>query len=132
MSASARSAIVQQSVLGEMADQSWVGSVFHDRCRPRLTPGVLHPPQIHVAPVEGALGRVLVCGSGVGIPDLHRRVDVKDPPVVAPLHDFAAIDIPRQVDEQVSGREKPPQQTPQVFRCYAIPDEGHALLNPGL
>ncbi len=51
---------------------------------------------------------------------------------MAPLHDFAAINIPRQIDEQSSGREKAAQQAPQVFRRHAIPDEGHALLNPGL
>ena len=123
---------VQERVLGEMADQAGVRSVFDHRRRPGLAPRGDHPPQIHVAPVEGPLGRVLVFGSGVGIPELHRRVHVKDAAVVAPLHDFAAIDIPRQIDEQVSGGEVLPQQAPQVFRRHAILDESHALLDPGL
>ena len=96
---------VQERVLGEMADQAGVRSVFDHRRRPRLAPRGDHPPQIHVAPVEGSLGRVLVVDSTVGIPDLHRRVHIKDAPVVAPLHDFATINIPRQVDEEVSGGE---------------------------
>ena len=123
---------VEQRVLGEMADQAGVRSVFDHRRRPGLAPRGDHPPQIHVAPVEGSLGRVLVFGSGVGIPELHRRVHIEDAPVVAPLHDFATIDIPRQVDEEVSGREVLSQQAPQVLRRHAILDESHALLDPGL
>ena len=123
---------VQQRLLGEMADQAGVGSVFDHRRRPRLAPLGDHPPQIHVAPVEGSLGRVLVVGSSVGIPELYRRVHIEDAPVVAPLHDFATIDVPRQVDQEVSGREVLSQQAPQVLRRHAILDEGHALLDPGL
>ena len=115
-----------------MADQAGVGSVFDHRRWPGLAPLGDHPPQIHVAPVEGPLGGVLVVGSGVGIPELHRRVHIEDAPVVAPLHDFAAIDIPRQVDQQVSGREVLSQQAPHVLRRHAVLDEGHALLDPGL
>ncbi len=123
---------VEERLLGEMADQAWVGSVFDHRRRPRFAPRGDHPPQIHVAPVQGSLGRVLVFRSSVGIPELYRRVHIEDAPVVAPLHDFATIDIPRQVDEEVSGRDVLSQQVPQVLRRHAILDESHALLDPRL
>ena len=123
---------VQERVLGEMADQAGVRSVFDHRRRPGLTPRGDHPPQIHVAPVEGSLGGVLVVGSSVGIPELYRGVHIEDAPVVAPLHDFATINVPRQVDEEVSGGEVLSQQAPQVLRCHTILDESHALLDPGL
>ena len=51
---------------------------------------------------------------------------------MAPLHDFATINIPRQIDEEVSGGEVLSQQAPQVLRGHAILDESHALLDPGL
>src|SRR4030095_16300596 len=38
----------------------------------------------------------------------------------------------RQVDEEVPGRDVLTQQRAQVLRRHAIPDEGHALLDPGL
>ena len=83
-------------------------------------------------PVERPLGRVLVVRPGVRVPDLDRRVDVQHALVVAPLDDLAAIDVPRQVDEQVPGRDVLAQQRAQILRRHAIPDEGHALLDPGL
>ena len=75
---------------------------------------------------------MLVLGSGVRIPELYRRVHIEDATVVAPLHDFATIDIPRQVDQQVSVRDVLSQQASQVLRSHAILDESHALLDPGL
>ena len=55
-----------------------------------------------MAPVEGALGRVFVVGSGVGIPELYRRVHVENAAVVAPLQDFAGVNVPCQVDQEVA------------------------------
>ena len=115
-----------------MADQARVRAVLEHRRGPRLAPAGDHPPQVHVAPVEGPLGRVLVVRPAIGVPELHRRVDVEHATVVAPLHDFAAIDVPRQIDEQVAGREVLAQQAAQVLRRHAILDEGYALLDPGL
>ena len=106
--------------------------MFDHRRRPRLTPLGDHPAQIHVAPVEGPLGRVFVGGSSVRVPEFHRSIDVEDAPVVAPLHDFAAINIPRQVDQQISGGKVLTQQAPHVLRRHAILDESHALGDPGL
>jgi hypothetical protein len=50
---------------------------------------------------------------------------------MAPLNDFTAIDVPGQVDEEVSRRHVPPQERAQILRRHAILDEGHALLDPG-
>ena len=93
---------VQQGVLGEMADQSRVGAMLEDRGRSGFRPGRHHLSQLHVAPVERPLGGRLVAGAGVRVPQLHGRVDVQDAPVVAPLHDLHAVDIPRQIDQQVA------------------------------
>ena len=123
---------VQKRLLGEMADQARVRPVFEHRRRPRLAPPGDHPPQVHVPPVECPLGRVLVVRPAVGVPELHRRVDIQHAPVVAPLDDFAAIDVPRQVDEEIPGRDVLAQQRAQILRRHALPDEGHALLDPGL
>ena len=123
---------VQKRVFGEMADQPGVRAMFDHRRRARLAPLGNHAPQIHVAPVEGSLGRGLVLGSGVRIPELHRGVDIEDAPVVAPLHDFAAVDVPRQVDKQVSGGNVLAQQAAHVFGCDSILDKRHALLDPWL
>src|SRR5215510_14678721 len=81
---------VQKSVLGEMADQARVRPVFEHRRWPRFAPPGNHPPQVHVPPVEGPLGRVLVVVPAVGVPELYRRVDIQYTPVVAPLDDFTA------------------------------------------
>jgi hypothetical protein len=75
---------------------------------------------------------MLVGGSGIGIPELYRRVHVKDAPVVAPLDDLATINIPGQIDEEVSRREVLSQQASQILRGDSVLDEGHALLDPWL
>jgi hypothetical protein len=106
----------QQRVLGEMADQAGGRAVLDYRRRSGLGPSGDHPPQIHVAPVEGSLGRVFVVGARVRIPQLYRRVHIQHAPVVAPMHDFAGVDVPGQVDEEVSVGEMLAQQAPQVLR----------------
>src|SRR5207245_1164963 len=72
-----------------------------------------------------------VASPAVRIPELHRGVDVQHAPVVAPLHDVAAIDVPGQVDEEVAGREMFAEKRAQILRRDAVLDEGHALLRPG-
>src|SRR5215510_3933840 len=115
-----------------MADQAWVRPVFEHRRWPRFAPPGNQPPQVHMPPVECPLSRMLVVLPAVGIPELYRRVDIQYTPVVAPLYDFATVDVPRQVDEEVPGRDVLAQQYAQVLRRHALPNEGHALLDPGL
>src|SRR5215468_10497363 len=115
-----------------MADQTRVRPVFEHRRWPRFAPPGNHPPQVHVPPVECPLGRMLVVLPTIGIPELYRRVDIKYTPVVAPLYDFTTIDVPRQIDEEIPRRDVLAQQPAQVLRRHTLPDEGHALLNPGL
>ena len=83
-----------------------------------------------MAPVERALGRVEVFPSRVGIPELHRRVDVEDAGIVAPLHDLAAVDVPGQIDEEVAGRQMFAEQRAHVLRRDLVLDERHALFDP--
>jgi hypothetical protein len=41
-------------------------------------------------------------GVFVGIPEFHRGVDVENPVIMAPRNDFAAVDIPSEIDEQIT------------------------------
>ena len=123
---------VQERVFGEMADEPGVGSVLEHRGRARLGPAGHHPPEVHVPPIEGPLGRRFVGCTGVRIPQLHGRVDVENAPVVTPLNDFDAVDVPRQIDEQVAGRNILAEQRAHVLRRDSILNERHALLDPGL
>jgi hypothetical protein len=104
---------LEERVLGEVTDQAGVCSVFDHRCRPELAPRGDHPPQIHVAPIEGSLCRMFVAGSGVGIPKFYGGVHIQDAPVVAPLHDFATVDIPCQVNEEISFERCCPSRLPR-------------------
>ena len=101
---------VDQALLGEVRDQAGVGAVLDHRRRPLLLPLGGHPPDVHVAPVERALGRMLVGPAGVRIPQLGRGVDVEHAVVVAPLQDLAGVDVPGQVDQQVARRQMLAQQ----------------------
>ena len=76
---------VQKRMLRKMADQARVRPMLEHRRGPWLAPAGDHPPQVHVPPVECPLGRVLVVRPAIGVPDLHRRVDVEHASVMAPL-----------------------------------------------
>ena len=52
--------------------------------------------------------------------------------IVAPLYDFAAINVPRQINEEATRREVLAQQGAQVLRRHAILDGGYALFDPWL
>ena len=85
---------------------------------PRLPqPAELHVPVIQ-RPFRGGLIFV-----GVGIPDFDRGVDVEHPPIVAPLEDFTAVDVPGQIDEKVAGRQILPEQGAEILGRYAFTDE---------
>ena len=51
---------------------------------------------------------------------------------MTPLDDLATIDVPCQVDKEVSVRYVLSQQVTQVLLSHAILDKSHALLDPGL
>src|SRR5262245_36271739 len=96
---------VEERLLGEMADETRVCTMFDDRGRAWLSPRGHHSSQIHMTPVQRSLGGVFVCRPGVRVPDFDGRIDVEDAAVVTPLHDLAAVDIPGEVDEEVPGRQ---------------------------
>src|SRR5262245_64255219 len=99
-----------------MADQARVRPVLEHRRWPRFAPPGNQPPQVHMPPVECPLSRMLVVLPAIGIPELYRRVDIQYTPVVAPLYDFAKIDVQRQVDEEVPSREVLAQMSGEVLR----------------
>ena len=79
--------------------------MFEHRRGAGFGPSGGHPPDVHVPPIERSRGGMLVIAAVVGIPDLDRGVHVQNAAVVAPLEDFAAVDVPGQVDDQVAGRD---------------------------
>ena len=99
---------------------------------PGSLPAGGHAADVHVPPVERPLGGVLVRRAGVGVPDLHRRVDVEHPAVVAPLEDFAAVDVPGKVDQQVARREVLRQLRAEILRRDPPLEEADPLGGPRL
>ena len=95
---------VQEALLRPVRDQPGIGPVLDDGGGAGPLPAGGHAADVHVPPVERPLGGVFVRRAGVGVPDLDRRVDVEHAAVVAPLEDFAAVDVPGEVHQQVARR----------------------------
>jgi hypothetical protein len=122
---------VEEPLLREVRDQAGVGAVLDHRRGALLLPAGHHPTEVHVAPVEGALGGVLVLRSLVGVPDLDRGVHVEYAVVVAPLEDLAGVDVPGQVDDHVTGADVLLQNRRHVRAGDLLLHERDALLRPG-
>ena len=121
---------VEQRVLREVADESWVGTVLEDGRRAGRSPAGDLLPEIHVPPVEREVRGVGALRMLVGVPEFDRRVEIEHAVVVAPLHDLAAVDVPGEVDEQVAGGEVLAEQVAEVVWRHLVADERDALLDP--
>ena len=94
---------LDQSLLGEMTHETGIGPVFHDRRRAVIAaPSSELSPQRHVTGVERAFLRGLHRRVGVGLPDLHRGVQVADVVVPAPFEKVVETDVPCQVEEEIA------------------------------
>ena len=123
---------VDQSLLRPVRDQPGIGAVLQDGGGAGLAPAGGHAADVHVPPIEGPLGGVLVERTGVRVPNLHRRVQIEHPLIVTPLDDLAAVDVPGQIDQEIAGRHVFTQFGSQVLRRDLPPDEADALADPGL
>ena len=121
---------VEQRVLREVADESWVGTVLENGRRAGRGPAGDLLPEVHVPPVEREVRGVGPLRMLVGVPEFDRRVEVEHAVVVAPLHDLAAVDVPGEVDEQVARGEVLAEQVAEVVRRHLVLDERDALLDP--
>ena len=121
---------VDQALLDEVRDEAGVGAVLDDGGRALGLPLLQHAPQVHVAVVEGLGGRVGIRAAGVGIPQLGRGVDVAHAVFVAPLENLTGVDVPGQVDEDVTGADILGQQLGHVALGHAIAHEADTLLDP--
>ena len=121
---------VNEALLGEMRDEAGIGAVFEHRRRAGLGPFAGHAADVHVPPVERHLLRRRALGVFVGVPQLDRRVDVEHAAVVAPLEDFAAVNVPGQVNQQVAGLQIFAEQRAHVLARHALARELHAALQP--
>jgi hypothetical protein len=52
--------------------------------------------------------------------------------IVTPGQDFAAFDVPRQIDEQIAGCQVVAQHGAEIVRRDPLLDESHALARPRL
>ena len=66
----------------------------------------------------------------VWIPNLHRRVQVHDTAVVAQPQDLAAVDVPRQVDQNVARAKILGDHASHVLGRDLLSDESHTLRRP--
>ena len=116
--------------LGPVAHQPGVGAVLDHGGGAVLAPGRRPAPEVDVPDVQGAVGGVgrRVVGEGV-VPQLHRGVDVQDAVVLAPLDEVAGVDVPGEVDEQVTGAEPAAQGGVQVPGRDPVPDDARAGLH---
>ena len=81
-------------------------------------------------PVERPLRRMLVRRPFIRIPHLHRRIDIHHTLIVAPLQQFAAVDVPRQVNDQVARAHILAQLFGHVVPLDLILHKLHPLLRP--
>jgi len=121
---------VNQPLLGEMGNQTGIRAVFDDRRGAGLRPFGNHLPKIHVPPVKRHLLRRGALGIFIRVPQLDRRVDVEHAAVVAPLEEFAAVNVPREVNQHVAGGKVFAQQRAHVFARHLLADELYAALEP--
>jgi len=68
----------------------------------------------------------------VRIPEFRGRVDVSHAVIPAPLEDFAGVDIPREIDQQIALADVLREQRAHVFLGHAIAHEADAFRSPRL
>ena len=105
--------------------------MLQHRRGPGLRPLRRHPAQVHVAPVQRHLLRRRVQRILVRIPQFHRGVDVEHAVVMAPLENFAGVNVPRQINQEIPGAQIFAQQRAQVLPGDPLMREFHAELDPG-
>ena len=113
-----------------MRDEAGVCAMFQHRRRAGLRPFANHLPKVHVPPVKRHLLRRSALRVFIRIPQLDRRVDVKHAFVVAPLQKFAAVNVPREVNQHIAGGKIFAQQRAHVLARHAPALELHAALEP--
>src|SRR5262249_5089659 len=88
--------------------------------------------QVHVPPVQRSHRGMSIAHGRIRVPEFDGSVDVEDTVVMAPLHDLTTVDVPGQVDEEITFREMTSEQGAQILRGNPVLDEGHAPLEPRL
>src|SRR3989338_1679623 len=86
-----------------MGYQSGMGAMIHDRGGTLLIlPTRDHFAHDHVTGVQSKLSRGLAFRPFVGFPELNGRIDVMHAVTVAPLEYGTAVDVPSQIDNEVT------------------------------
>ena len=115
-----------QRILREVRHEPRVRAVLEDCRRARRTPGCHLPTDVHMTDVEAAIARVLRLGVGVGVPELDARVEVAHAMVVAPRKDHGAVDVPCEIEKDVTGRQVRTEEGAEVVRRDPVDHETYA------
>ena len=105
---------------GEVAHQPGVGPVLeHGRRTIVVGPRLDKAPNVLVSHVQGAIQRRRVVHVVVRIPQFHAGVEVAHTMVATPGEDGGAVDIPRQIQDEVTGANTRGEELVKVFLCNA-------------
>ena len=117
-----------ERLLGEVRHEAGVGAVLDDGRRPPVVgPPGDHVADAHVPYVERAIERMGVGRVLVGIPHLDRRVEVAHAVIAAPFEDGVAVDVPRQVEQDVARADVAAQHLVEVVARDVIDHVADAL-----
>ena len=122
---------VEEGLLREMADEAGIGAMLENGRRAGRAPVGDHPPQVHVAPVERQFVGLRRYRMLVRIPHFDGGVEIEHPLVMAPLHDLAAVDVPGEIDEEITCGEVLAEDLAEVVGGDPLAHEAHAPFHPG-
>jgi len=121
---------IEQRLFRKVRNQSGIRAMFDDRRGTGFGPARDHLADLHVPPIKGSLGRMLVFAAFVWVPEFDGGVDVHHAFVVAPLEDFAAVDVPGEIDQHIAGDRCLPSSVPIFSRPTRSRTKIHALRCP--
>ena len=107
-----------ERALGEVAHQPGVGTVLeHGRRAIVIWPRFDKAANVLVPHVQGALQRRRVVHVVVRIPQFHAGVEVAHAMVAAPGENGGAVDVPRQIQDEVTGANTRGEKFVKIFLC---------------
>ena len=105
-----------ECALGEVAHQAGVGAVLeHSRRAIVIWPRFDKAANVLVPHVQGALQRRRVVHVVVRVPQFHAGVEVAHAMVATPGEDGGAVDVPRQIQDEVTGANTCREELVKIF-----------------
>ena len=101
---------------GKVAHQPGVGTVLeHGRRAIVVGPRLDEAPNVLVAHVQGAIQRRRVVHVVVRVPQFHAGVEVAHAVVATPGENGGAVDVPRQIQDEVTGTNTRGEELVKIF-----------------